>query len=264
ETARWLMHFTWPTRNMFDDRGELYDSGDPNIWPGTARLETYRMFAGFLAMYNDPLAPMMHKYAKDVKTALDALNASDSTEWVDFLFWDNSAADADYSTLAMSYLAPGEGAVAARSDWSSAATFLSFMSGPYINNPAAGHEAFDKGSLAIERNKNPLVVNPDAWITHEPNGGSGWNLTYDDRYGNWDIDHTLGNRTLYNTFQVRHLDGQGHILDNYGEWALQRDDGVRTKIGRFEDGGSYVLVVGQFLEDMYRSFSTVCANVSPI
>ncbi|HKA01760.1 MAG TPA: Ig-like domain-containing protein [Candidatus Solibacter sp.] len=264
ETARWLMHFTWPTRNMFDDRGELYDSGDPNIWPGTARLETYRMFAGFLAMYNDPLAPMMHKYAKDVKTALDALNASDSTEWVDFLFWDNSAADADYSTLAMSYLAPGEGGVAARSDWSSAATFLSFMSGPYINNPAAGHEAFDKGSLAIERNKNPLVVNPDAWITHEPNGGSGWNLTYDDRYGNWDIDHTLGNRTLYNTFQVRHLDGQGHILDNYGEWALQRDDGVRTKIGRFEDGGSYVLVVGQFLEDMYRPFSTVCANVSPI
>src|SRR5262249_20059078 len=68
----------------------------------------------------------------------------------------------------------------------------------------------------------------------------------------------------YNTFQVRHLDAQGGILDNYGEWALTRDDGVRTKIGRYEDGGSYVLAVGQFLEDMYRPFQTICAGKSPI
>jgi hypothetical protein len=60
---------------------------------------------------------------------------------------------------------------------------------------------------------------------------------------------------MYNMFQVRHIDSSGRILDNYGQWAGQRDDGVRTKIGRFEDGGSYVLTVGQFLEDMYRPFS---------
>ncbi len=265
DQARYLMAFTWPTKSMMDDRGELYDTGDPTIWPGTTRLEIYRFFAGYLAMWNDPLAPMMHKYARDTKTALDALQAGDSTEWNDFLFWDSSAPETtDYSSLPLSYLAPGVGGVAARSDWTTNAAFMTFMSSPYINNPAAGHEGFDKGSLAIEKNRNPLVVNPAAWLTHEPNGGAGWTATFDDRYGNWDIDHTLGNRRLYNTFQVRHLDSQGGILDNYGQWAIQRSDGARTKIGRFEDGGSYVLTVGQFLEDEYRPFQTICAGRSPI
>src|SRR5437763_4619651 len=45
---------------------------------------------------------------------------------------------------------------------------------------------------------------------------------------------------------------------------MQRDDGVRTKIGRYADGGSYVLAVGQFLEDMYRPFQTICQDKSPI
>jgi hypothetical protein len=265
DTGRWLMAFTWPTRDMVDDRGELYNTDDVTIWPGTARLESYRFFAGFLSMWGDPSAPMMHKYARDVKSALDAIHAGDSPEWLDFLFWDGTAQDApDYSSLPMSYLAPGMGGVTARSDWSTGATFMSFISGPYINNPAAGHESFDKGSLAIERNKNPMVVNPEAWLTHEPNGSAGWNVTYDDRYGNWDADHTVGNRILYNTFQVRHLDTLGNILDNYGEWALQRSDGVRTDIGRYEDGGIYALAVGQFLEDMYRPFQTICAGKSPI
>jgi hypothetical protein len=74
----------------------------------------------------------------------------------------------------------------------------------------------------------------------------------------------VGNRTLYNTFQVRHLDSLGGVLDNYGQWAMGRDDGARTKISRYEDGGSYVLSVGQFLEDMYRPFQTICAGRSPV
>ena len=211
------------------------------------------------------MAPMMHRYARDAKTALDALGVGDSTDWIDFLFWDPNAPEtSDYSSLPVSYLAPGMGGVTTRSDWSTSGTFMSFMSGPYINNPGAGHEAFDKGSLAIERNKNPLVVNPDAWLSHDPNGDPGWSATYDDRFGNWDVDHTLGNRILYNTFQLRHVDATGGILDNYGQWALQRSDFVRTKIGRYEDGGSYVLTVGQFLEDMYRPFNTICAGNSPV
>src|SRR6185295_10948641 len=265
DNPRWLMAFTWPTRDLIDDRGELYGTGDPLIWPGTGRLDTYRFSAGLLAMLGDPMAPMMHKYARDAKTALDALGVGDSSEWIDFLFWDPAAPETpDYSSLPVSYLAPGMGGVTTRSDWSTSATFMSFMSGPYVNNPGAGHEAFDKGSLAIERNKNPLVVNPDAWLSHEPNGDPGWTATYDDRFGNWDVDHTLGNRILYNTFQVRHVNSVGAILDNYGQWALQRSDGVRTKIGRYEDGGSYVLAVGQFLEDMYRPFNTICAGQSPL
>jgi len=265
DNTRWLMAFTWPTRDIIDDRGELYSTGDPNFWPGTASVDAYRFSAGFLAIQGDPMAPMMHKYARDAKTALTARGFGATTDWIDFLFWDPDAPDAsDYSSLPLSYLAPGMGGVTARSDWSTSATFMSFMSGPYINNPASGHEAFDKGSPAIERNRNPLLVNPPAWLSHEPNGDAGWTATYDDRFGNWDANHAIGNRILYNTFQVRHLDAQGGVLDHYGQWALTRADGVRTKIGRYEDGGSYVLSVGQFLEDMYRPFQTICAGSSPI
>src|SRR5258705_8362802 len=53
-------------------------------------------------------------------------------------------------------------------------------------------------------------------------------------------------------------------MDNYGQWAMGRDDGARTKIGRYEYGGSYVLSVGQFLEDMYRPFQTICAGQPPV
>ena len=265
DQARYLMQFTWPTRDIIDDRGELYSTGDPSFWPGTGSVDMYRFYAGFLAMWGDPAAPMMHKYARDAKAALDAIQAGGTTEWIDFLFWDPTAAEAsDYSSLPLSYLAPGIGGVAARSDWSNTATFLSFLSSPYINNPSAGHEAFDKGSPAMERNRNPLLVNPPAWMSHEPNGDAGWNLTYDDRFGNWDADHTTGNRVLYNTFQVRRLDAQGGVTDHYGQWALTRDDGIRTRIGRYEDGGSYVLAVGQYLEDMYRPFQTICAGRSPV
>ncbi len=264
DNAQYLMHFTWPTKDIIDDRGELYSTGDPTFWPGTGSVDAYRFAAGFLALWNDPAAPMMHRYARDAKTALDAVNAGGTTEWIDFLFWDPNAPEAsDYSSLPLSDLAPGIGGVAARSDGTSGATFRSFRAGPYLNNPGAGHESFEKGSVALERNKNPFLVNP-AWLAHEPNGDQGWNLTYDDRFGNWDADHTLGNRRLYNTFQVRHLNSTGGILDNYGEWAVQRTDGVRTKISRYEDGGAYVLATGQFLEDMYRPFQTICAGVSPI
>ena len=254
DNPRWLMAFTWPTRDLVDDRGELYSTGDANLWPGTGRMDTYRFSAGFLQMMGDPAAPMMHKYARDAKTALDALNAGDTSEWIDFLFWDPTAPEADYTTLARSYLAPGMGGVTARSDWSTSATFMSFMSGPYINNPAAGHEWFDKGSPAFERNKNPLLVNPGAWLAHEPFGDPGWSLKFDDQFGNWGADHNIGNRTLYNTFQVRQLNAQGNLVAPYGQSSSQRSDGARTAVGRFEDAGSYVLAVGTHLEDMYYPF----------
>ena len=89
------------------------------------------------------------------------------------------------------------GGVTARSDWSTSATFVSFMSGRTSTIRARDTNTSTKGSIAIERNKNPLVVNPDAWLTHEPNGGSdSWTVTYNDDYGNFDADPTLGNRTL--------------------------------------------------------------------
>ncbi|MBI4907523.1 MAG: hypothetical protein HY820_28110 [Acidobacteria bacterium] len=264
DQARYLMAFTWPTRDMMDDRGELYNTGDTAIWPGTTNAGIYRFFAGYLSMWGDPLAPMMHKYARDVKTSLDALHVGGTEAWLDFLFWDSTAPESDYTSSPLSYLAPGVGGVSARSDWSTSAAYFTFMSSPYINFPSAGHEPFDKGSLAIQRNRNPLVVNPAAWLTHEPNGSPGWTAAFDDRFGNWDINHNIGNRILNNTFQVRHINGAGAILSNFGQWAMQRSEGARTKVARFEDGGSYVLTVGQYLEDMYRPLSSICTGRSPV
>jgi hypothetical protein len=263
EQARWAMQFTWPSRDMVDDRDTVHSNSSDTIWPGTPDAATYSFLAGFLAMWNDPLAPAMHKYARDAKAALAQEGAGDADEWIEFLFWDDAAPEADYSTTNLSYMTSGVGEVAARSDWSNSATWMSFRSGPYVNNPAAGHQSFNAGSVALVRGKSPLLVNVEGWLAHNPEGSNGENAIYDDNFGNWDADHSRGNRRLYNTFQVRHVDASGSVLDHFGQWALQRSDGVRTKIGRYEDGGTYVLAVGQLLEDMYRPFQTIC-NATPV
>ena len=54
-------------------------------------------------MWNDPLAPAMHKYARDAKAALAAEGAGGPDEWIEFLFWDDNAPEADYTTLNTSY-----------------------------------------------------------------------------------------------------------------------------------------------------------------
>ncbi len=257
DNAAYLMHFTWPSRDIIDDRGELYSTGDPNNWPGTTNAGIYRFYAGFLQMWGDPLAPMMHKYARDVKTALDAQGHGGTDEWMDFLFWDPTAPEADYTTSTKSYLATGTGGVAARSDWSSSATFMSFQSAPYIS--PQGHEHVDKGSIALERNRNPFVVN-QGWLAHEPNGDAGWTLTYNDRWGNFDPTTEFGTRKYHNTFQVKHIDSTGRALESFGEETRERADGARTTVSRYEDGGSYLVTVGQYLEDMYRPFNQICSG----
>jgi len=264
DQARWIMHFTWPSRDMIDDRDGAHSNseGDP-VWPGTGDPNTYSLLAGYLAMWNDPLAPAMHRYARDAKTALIPAGAGTPDEWVEFLFWDNNAPEADYTTGATSYVTNGIEEASARSDWSNAATWMSFRSGPYINNPGAGHQGFDAGSLALVRAKTPLLVNSAVWIMHNPGGDAGENAQYDDLFGNWDLDPTLGNRRFDNTFQVRHLDASGTPLHEYGQWAMLRSDGARTKISRFEDGGSYVMALGVNLEDMYRPLTEIC-SASPV
>ncbi len=67
------MHFTWPSRDIIDDRDSPHSNSATTIWPGTAEANTYSFLAGYLAMWNDPLAPAMHKYARDAKAALTAL-----------------------------------------------------------------------------------------------------------------------------------------------------------------------------------------------
>ena len=257
DQGRWIMNFTWPSRDMIDDRDGAHSNSSDTIWPGAGEPNTYSFLAGYLALWNDPLAPAMHRYARDAKAAL-AREGLGPDEWIEFLFWDNSAPEADYASDATSYATTGIAEVAARSDWSNTAAWMSFRTGPYVNNPGAGHQGFDAGSLALVRGKSPLLVNAGTWIMHNPNGDPGENAQYDDSFGNWDIDHTLGNRRLFNTFQVRHVDAAGGILDEFGQWALTRADGVRTSLAGYEDGGSYVLALGQYIEDMYRPFQKIC------
>jgi hypothetical protein len=265
DQARWIMNFTWPSRDMIDDRdGAHSNSLADQVWPGTGEPNTYSFLAGYLAMWNDPLAPAMHKYARDAKTALTNLDPNEDSgstdEWIEFLFWDNNAPEADYTTSATSYATTGIAEVSARSDWSNAATWMSFRTGPYINNPGAGHQEFDSGSLALVRGKSALLVNAAVWIMHNPNGDPGENAQYDDQYGNWDLDPTVGNRRLANTFQVRHVNASGTPLHEFGQWSLTRADGARTHLGRYEDGGSYVLSLGLNIEDMYRPLTEICST----
>src|SRR5712691_559653 len=260
DAADYIMHFTWPSRDFIDDRDTTHTRGD-NLWPGTAEPNLYSFLAGFLEMWNAPRAPLMHRYARDVKAAI-ASQTGKADPWIEFLFWDNSAPESDYSTLQRSYLAPGISIASARSDWNTNAVWMSFTAGPYVNAPGQGEQSFDSGSLALVKGRNPLLVNVSGWITHQPNGDPGESAVYDDNYGNWDADHTQANRKLYSTFQVRHLDVGGNILERYGQYALTRADAVRTNISRFEDGNSYVLAVGQYLEDTYRPFSSCGPPIS--
>jgi hypothetical protein len=108
DQARWIMNFTWPSRDMIDDRdGAHSNSLADQVWPGTGEPNTYSFLAGYLAMWNDPLAPAMHKYARDAKTALTNLDPNEDSgstdEWIEFLFWDNNAPEADYTTSATSF-----------------------------------------------------------------------------------------------------------------------------------------------------------------
>src|SRR5260370_7413688 len=141
---------------------------------------------------------------------------------------------------------------------------MSFTAGPYVNAPGQGEQSFECGVMGWGKGRNPVVVNVAGWITHEANGDPGESAVYDDNYGNWDADHTQANRKLYSTFQVRHLDVGGNILERYGQYAVTRADGVRTNISRFEDGNSYVLAVGQYLEDTYRPFSSCGPPISSL
>ncbi|MGA9669805.1 MAG: hypothetical protein WBQ94_11380, partial [Terracidiphilus sp.] len=263
DNARYLMQFTWPSRTLIDDRDSEQSRGD-DLWPGTPNTGIYSFLAGYLAMWNDPLAPAVHKYAREAKADLMAEGVGANDTWAEFFFWDDTAPEADYTTSTPSYLAAGTGEVSARSDWSTGATWMSFRGGPYVNNPGAGHQSFDPGSIALVRDNSPLLVNVEGWLAHQPNGDPGENAIYDDDYGNGtsSSDHSHGNRKLYNTFQTRHVDSSGAILDNYGTEARERSDGVRTAMSRYEDGGTYVMALSQHLEDMYRGFQTICSKTS--
>jgi hypothetical protein len=249
DAADYLMHFTWPSRNYIDDRDTNHATGNPIPPVGTADAGMFMQVIGTLRYWNAPHANVFQEYANLVNTATSGNDASEP--WELFLFWNPAGATQALTTLPLSYFATGLNAVAARSDWTTAASWMSFRAGPYVNNPGQGEETFDQGGLALVRGNTPLLVNGTGRIVHEPNGSDDENRVYTDNYGNTDGSVYSGNRTIYNIFYVRKMSGKT-VADPYGQGSFTTEDnGVQTHVAAYEDGAKYVYVLATKLENMF-------------
>jgi len=250
DAADYLMHFTWPSRKTIDDRDTNHATGSTTPPVGTANAGMFMNVLGGLRYWNAPRANVFQAYANAVNTAVSGYGADEP--WEEFLFWDPNGRTAALQTLPLSYFAAGMNAVAARSDWTPSASWMSFRAGPYVNNPGQGEEGFDQGGLALVRGNVPLLVNGTGQIVHEGHGSQDEDRLYTDAYGDFDGSIYAGNRNLDNVFYVRHFNG-GNVTDRYGQAAYTvEDDGVQTKVSAFEDGGKYVYTLATKLENMYR------------
>jgi hypothetical protein len=252
DAADYLMHFTWPSRSYIDDRDTNHANGIPTPPVGTADVGMFTQVLGNLRYWNAQHADVFQQYTNEVNAATSGDGGSEP--WEQFLFWDPNGTTAPLSTLPLSYFATGLNAVAARSDWTTSASWMSFRAAPYIDNPGAGEEGFDQGSIALVRGSTPLLVNGTGQIVHEPNGSDDENRIYTDLYGNFDATPTMytGNRQIYSVFFVRSLSGTT-VNSRYGQAAYTaEDDNAQTHVAAFEDGSSYVLALATKLEDMYR------------
>lgn len=254
DSADYAMHFTWPSRAYFDDRDTNHANGTPTPPVGTTQVGMFEQMRGELAYWKSPNAAVFNQYLNDVSSATSGYNSA--APWLLFLETDPAAPVASVAKLPRSYLATGLGAVAARSDWSTAASWMSFRAGPYVNNPAQGEEGFDQGSLALVRGNTPLLVNTFGWMVHEPNGSADENLLYNDLFGTFNNTPYMGNRQMYNVFYVRRMSGSS-VIDRYGQAAYTTEGNqVRTAIAAYDDRDDYVYVQATHLEDMYRPLTT--------
>ena len=252
DSADYVMQFTWPSLAYFDDRDTNHATSNAQP-PGTTPVSLFEQVLGEITYWKSPRVAVMHQYLNAVNAATS--NFSPGAPWLLFLETDPNAPSAALSTLPLSYLAPGMSAVAARSDWTTSASWMSFRAGPYVNNPGQGEEYFDQGSLALVHGATPLLINAGGWIVHNPNGTADENSLYNDNYGSANGSVYSGNRQIYNIFYVRNLSGSS-VIGNYGQGAYTTEDNqVRTQVSAYEDGGDYVYMLATHLEDMYRSLT---------
>jgi len=250
DSASYLLHFTWPSRDYIDDRDTNRSNGGSTP-PGTAQAGMFQQVLGEITYWNSPLATAFRAYTAAVASATGSY--SPAAPWLAFLEIDPGAGSTAFDTQPLSYLASGMGAVSARSDWGTSAVWMSFRAGPYVNNPAQGEQYFDQGSLALVRGRTPLLLNASGWLVHEPNGTADEDRIYADNYGSFNGSVFNGNRQLYNVFYVRNISGS-NVATAYGQGArTTEDDGVRTRVTAYEDGTDYVYVRASHIEDMYRA-----------
>jgi hypothetical protein len=238
DQAKNLLHFSWPNRASMDDRGDM-PSGDN---PSQVRPGTFALLSWLLDHENDPLAAPFHAYAREVR----ARAPMPAEPWLDALFWDEDRTGAPFDTQPLSYLARGMQTVAMRSSWADDAVWASFTSGPYVNNPASGEMYFDQGSFAIVRGGTRFVANTVAALyTYTPGTNDGENIgdeVYEDLFGSNESNPNARNRTLFNIFYVKGR-RYGQIPGLPGE--------AKTHVSAYEDGGAYVFMRGEALEDAY-------------
>ena len=253
DSANYAMHFTWPSLNYFDDR-DTNHSNSTTLPPGTTQIGMFQQVLGELNYWNSPQASVMNQYR--LSSGATTSNYGQGDPWMVFLEVTPNAAAQPLSTLPTSYFASGMGAVAARSNWTTGASWMSFRAGPYINNPSQGEEDFDQGSLALVHGGTPLLINATGWAVHNPNGTAGENDVYNDNYGSFTPNNAaMGNRRPYNIFYVRHMNGTA-VAEPFGQGAYTTESNqVRTKVASFEDGSDYVYVLATRLSDMYRPFA---------
>lgn len=253
DSANYAMHFTWPSLSYFDDR-DTNHADTTTQPPGTTQSSIFQQVLGELYYWNSPLAQVYNQYRLSTTSA--TANFGQGDPWMVFLEVAAGAPVTPLNTLPLSYLATGMSAVAARSDWTTGASWMSFRAGPYTNNPQQGEQDFDEGSLALVRGGTPLLLNATGWVVHNPNGSDSENDVYTDNYGSFDPNNgASGNRRPYNIFYVRHMNGTA-LAEPFGQDAYTAEtDGVRTRITAFEDTRDHVYLLARYLPDMYRTFA---------
>lgn len=242
DQALQLVHFAWPDRIHVDDRGTNYDGEFDDV--SSAPIWTLTVLPELLREYQDSFAPVIQHYAHEIRDR----KKKKPPAWMDFLYWDPSAPEGDYSKLARSYVAWGMQTAAMRSGWDEQAVWASFTSGTYVGSPDSGEMYFDQGSLAIVHGNRPLLVNAATALKrlapgeNEPHGED---PIYEDLFGNHDKDPKKGNRTIFNIFYAKGVNSP----ERYGQVAAVPGR-ASTAIKRFEDAGPWVLARGEKLEDM--------------
>jgi hypothetical protein len=129
-----------------------------------------------------------------------------------------------------------------RSSWAKNAVWGSFKGGPYVACPCSGEEYPDKGNVAIVNGARPFLVNTGGALQRNTPGADDGGQYFDPIYN--ELFGDTGNREIFNLFYVSEPKpaGQGEYL---------RNDGARTSMVAFDDGGDYVFMSSSHLEDEY-------------
>lgn len=245
-----LVQFSWPDRIHIDDRGTNYDGEFDEV--SVLPTSTLTVLPALLRAERDPFADRLQRFAREVR---EKRAKKKPAPWMEFLYWDPSAKEADYTNLPRSFVAWGMHTVAMRSSWDESATWASFTAGTYVGSPDSGEMHFDQGSLAVVRGNRPLLVNAATALkrraTGEPEPKD--DPIYEDLFGNHDKESTKANRTIFNIFYARTapLPGMPETSERYGQISAMPGK-AQTKLARYEDQNAWVFLRGERLEDMYR------------